>query len=411
MRVADVELVRSRNEDGEFVQMQGRVTSDADPDDAVWFEPFALWFRFPVWCEPYLSGENGDPFLPPLLVLAMKTGEPLSIVGSVDARLHEALPQIQDVLLSFYPRLSRVTIDAPVRPTPLPAPASLGAVGHFFSLGVDSFYSLLKNLRDHPADEMTITHLISVNGFDVTYEGDDGRFPPQLLHNFHRVAAESGKTLLPVSTNIRRVGVRLADWPMLHGAALASVALALGAMFHRVSIAASTTYDKLYPWGSHPVLDPLWSTKTLTFIHDGCEMNTIDKTAIVAASTMALETLRPCAGYGRGYNCGRCEKCLRTMLDLLSLGALERCPTLPDTIDPDALRAGLRPGGPIHVADYQRRLNALREAGSDPVVCRVLEEHLSLGMSPRFSEGTQRAAPKRSLKQRLDDRISRALER
>jgi hypothetical protein len=411
VRVAGIELFRIQNQDGELVQLQGVVASDGDPEDAAWFEPFSLWYRFPVWCEPYLSVENGDPFLPPLLVLAMKTGEPLTLPAPVDARLREALPEIQDVLLSFYPRLSRVAVDTAVRTRPLPATAAGGNVGLFFSMGVDSFYSLLKNVRDHPADARTISHLISVNGFDVTYEGDDGEFPPPLLRNFQRVSDALGTTLLPVSTNIRRFGVRLTDWPMLHGAALASVALALGTLFHRVSIAASTTYDKLYPWGSHPVLDPLWSTETLGFVHDGCELNTIDKTDVVAASPLALETLRPCAGYGRGYNCGRCEKCLRTMLDLLRLDALERCPTLPDAIDPAVLRAGLRPGGPIHVADYQRRLDALRTAGRDPAVCQALEEHLALGMNPRFTAGKPPPAPTVPLRRRLAERVSRALER
>jgi hypothetical protein len=409
VRLAGIELYANR--DGESVQLQGWVESDIDPDDAAWFEPFPLWYRFPSWCEPFLSVENGDPFLPPLLVLAMKTGEPLAIPVPVDPRLLKALPRIQDILLSFYPQLSRSAIDVTARSHSFPTAGAGDAVGLFFSMGVDSFYSLLKNVRDHPAGARTITHLLSVNGFDVTYEGDDGLFPPPLLRNFQRVADSLGKVLLPVSTNIRRVGVRLADWPMLHGAALASVALALGAMFRRVSIAASTTYDKLYPWGSHPVLDPLWSAQTLTFVHDGCELNTIDKTAVVAASPLALETLRPCAGYGRGYNCGRCEKCLRTMLDLLALGALERCPTLPDTIDPDALRDGLRPGGPIHVADYTRRLDALRAASRDPVVCRVLEEHLALGMNPRFTTGTSGVAGKKPLRRRLVDRISHALSR
>lgn len=411
MRVTDIQVSRIQQDADEFAQLQGIVVSDIDPDDAAWFEPFSLWYRFPCWCEPYLSAANGDPFLPPLLVLAMKTGEPLAIPAAVDPRLLASLPRIQDVLLSFYPSLRRVEADVPVRSWTMADHRGDGAVGLFFSMGVDSFYSLLKNVRDRPQDDLTISHLISVNGFDVTYEGADGQFPPLLLENFIRVAGAFHKTLLPVSTNIRRVGVRLADWPMLHGAALASVALALGGLFRRVSIAASTTYDKLYPWGSHPVLDPLWSSTTLTVVHDGCEMNTIDKTDIVAASSVALETLRPCAGYGRGYNCGRCEKCLRTMLDLLRLDALERCPTLPDTIDPELLRNGLRPGGPIHVADYQRRLDALRAADRDPNICAVLEEHLALGMNPRFTAGKPSAKANVSPHRRIVDRVSRVRDR
>jgi hypothetical protein len=113
-------------------------------------------------------------------------------------------------------------------------------------------------------------------------------------------------------------------------------------------------------------------------------MNTSDKTAIVARSSLAMETLRPCAGPSADYNCGRCEKCLRTMLDLTLAGALERSHTLPHEIDPEALRESLRPGGPVHMADFGRRLDALRAAGKAPAVCQALEEHLAEGMAGKW---------------------------
>ena len=407
MRVSEISLVPN----GEQWQLEGVVASDVDPDDAEWFVPFTLWYRFPDWCAPYLDGENGDPFLAALLPLAMQTGERLTIPAPVSPRLLAALPEIQAILACFCPRLSQIEVEAAARDESLPVVAREQGVGLFFSLGVDSFYSLLKNVRDHPTDPKTITHLISVNGFDVTYEGNDGEFPPDLLRNLNRVAAELGKSLLPVSTNVRRVGVRLAPWPMQHGAALASVALALGSCFRRVSIAASTTYDLLYPWGSHPVLDPLWSTETLTFVHDGCEANITAKTALIADSDLVLETLRPCAGHGAGYNCGRCEKCLRTMLDLLIAGKLGRCRTLPDAIDPELLRRTLRPGGRAHMAEYGRRLDALEATGASPLLCEVLREHLSHGMADRFREryglAPTRATPTRGIVDRLLRRTPR----
>jgi len=51
-----------------------------------------------------------------------------------------------------------------------------------------------------------------------------------------------------------------------------------------------------------------------------------------------MDTLRVCwENRGGRYNCGTCEKCLRTMAELYLAGALERCRTLPDRIDIDAL--------------------------------------------------------------------------
>lgn len=285
--------------------------------------------------------------------------------------------------------------------------ASTPGVGLFFSLGVDSWYSLLKNLRDHPGDARGITHLIPVHGIDVPFPAWDERFPPELLTNFQRAARETGKTLIPVVTNVRQVTAPLAPWPTLHGGGLIAVALALGGALRRTHIAASTTYDRLYPWGSHPVLDPLWSTEQLDVVHDGCEMNTIDKTRVIAElnPALVLETIRPCAGYGPGYNCGLCIKCMRTMIDLLHFGYLDQCRTLPHEIDVARLREVLCPSGPVHVADFTRRLNALEAQGIAPDVQAALREHLALGMATKWAGSAQATAGQPSLRQPIINRV------
>jgi hypothetical protein len=245
-----------------------------------------------------------------------------------------------------------------------------------------------------------VTYLISVHGFDAAHDGWDERFPAPLLENFERVAAATGKQLLPVVTNVRRYGARIAPWTLMHGGAMASIALALGDAFRRVLIAASATYSTVQPWGTHPLLDPLWSTERLEFVHDGCELDTIDKTRFIIRSPLALETLRVCPGYGPAYNCGRCMKCLRTMIDLMQVGALDRCPTLPHEIDPEAVRVALRmPVGPVHLAAFRRRLEILEASGGPPALREVLVEHLTQ------TEGG--AIATRPQRRRLVDRLLR----
>ncbi len=374
MRVSEIRVLAT----GDGCELHGRVTSEADPDDADWFDSFALWYRFPTWCLPFLSADNGDPFLAALLLPAMRTGERLFIPAPISSRLLEALPEIQSIYAAFDPRTTRVPVDAGARSESLASDAGGQGVGLFFSMGVDSFYSLLKNQRDHPADEKTVTHVISVHGFDAAHDGWDDAFPPALLKNFAHVARKTGKTLVPVVSNVRQYGARLAPWTMLHGGAMASVALALGGAWRRVMIAASATYDTIYPWGTHPLLDPLWSTEELTVIHDGCELGTIEKTRFVVSSALVLETLRVCPGYGPGYNCGRCMKCMRTMIDLMQAGALQQSQTLPHEIDAELLRNALRmPGGPVHIHNFRRRLQMLAASGARPDLQAVIAEHLA----------------------------------
>jgi len=374
MRVSRIEVVAA----DDACQLQGWVESDAPEDDVDWFEPFSLWYRFPHWCWPYLSADNGDPFLAALLLPAMRTREKLTIPAPISPRLLEALPEIQTIYTQFDPRTARVPVAAEPRRNALPIVDREPWVALFFSMGIDSFYSLLKNQREHPADSATITHLISLHGFDAAHHGWDEMFPPVLLRNFTRVSDDLGKTLVPIVTNVRQVGARLAPWTMMHGAALASVALALGSAIRRLTVASSATYDTIYPWGTHPLLDPLWATETIAVVHDGCEKSAIEKLHDIIVSDLVLQTLRVCPGYGPEYNCGRCNKCMRAMVDLLLAGCLERAQTFPHEIDPTRLRIALRaPTSPVQLANFRKRLAAFDATGLRPDLRQVIAEHIS----------------------------------
>jgi hypothetical protein len=374
MRVSEIEVIAT----DDYAELRARVTSDRAPDDGDRFAPFTLWYRFPPWCHPYLDPDNGDPFLAALLVPAMMGGERLAIPAPVSPRLLGSLPDLQAIYQSFDPRLKRIAVEAASRATTTPA-APGSATGLFLSLGVDSYYSLLKNLREHPDDDDTISHLIPVHGFDVSRDGWDERFPAKMLRNCVRAARETGKTLLPVTTNLRPITRTLARWSLSHGAALASVALALDGLLGTVLIAASTTYDQLYPWGSHPVLDPRWSTEGLTVVHDGCELGRIDKVRYVAASQLVLDTLKVCPY----YNCGKCLKCLPTIIDLMQAGALERAATLPHEVDIDRLGEVFRAyQGHLNVENYARRLAQMDDDEGPSGLRQALTEFLASEAPP-----------------------------
>jgi hypothetical protein len=306
----------------------------------VWGDkPFDLWFRFPAQCRQFLSADNGDPFVAAFLAPAMVLGEGLQLSAPVSARLAKSIPTIQSVFHCWDEKLAKVAVVAPTREQSAVTAGDSGATGLFYSLGVDSSYALFKNFENHPNDEETITHLIVVEGYDV-YLWESYRFPP-MLERMTRVAAQYGKTVLPVTTNLREVTDRIADWVMVyHGAALATVALALGSMFSRVHISASQTYARLIPRGAHPCLDPLWGTETLTFVHDGLEARRIDKIRYIARSPIIVENLRVCATdeVTAAYNCGRCVKCLETMIGLHIAGVLDQSQTFPHEIDIEAVR-------------------------------------------------------------------------
>lgn len=339
-------------------------------------DPFTLWYRFPVELGQYLDRENGDPFVAAFLAPAMVLGESLKIEAKVSPRLMRSAGEIQSLYQNWYPSLSEVQIEAPLS-SPQAIEQAGAATGLFFSLGADSFYSLLKNLRDHADDVDSITHLITVEGFDV-YLWESERYPA-VRSNFERVAQELGKSAVQVATNLRDFSDRVVDWVSLyHGAALASVGLSLQNLFTKMHIASTHTYKNLVPLGSHPLLDSLWSTELLSFIHDGCEANRLEKLSLIARTPIALETLRVCAisEESNVYNCGRCPKCLMTSAGLHILGALETCKTLPASVDVGLLRSILITNTTQRIY-MQELLNGLGTSSEDKAIKAALEHCLA----------------------------------
>ncbi|MBE3145128.1 MAG: hypothetical protein IMZ61_14600 [Planctomycetes bacterium] len=149
-----------------------------------------------------------------------------------------------------------------------------------------------------------------------------------------RFAQSFGKTLIPLSTNHFPFGYRYnLSRNLTQGSALASVALLLG--FSRVYVPAAYSYNQLVPLGSHPLTDPLWSSEGVQIIHEGAEARRVDKVVKIAGSEAALANLRVCFA-DMNINCGRCSKCMRTMIPLALLGASDSpFPPLPS---PKAIR-------------------------------------------------------------------------
>jgi hypothetical protein len=370
MQISDSRVIT----DAAHCELQAKVETDRLP------EPFLLRYRFPAAYSEAISSENGDPFLAALLPSAMALGEPLQISVPVSPKLLHATHQIQAILKCWYPALSQVPIEAVARSQKPPSQANADhQTGLFFSLGVDSFYTLLKNISGHLDHNQAITHLITVHGFDVFFDKWNKGLFPKLLANSLKVADVTEKEVLPVTTNLRDFVDQFTSWGYVsHGAAMASVGLALGPAFQTIYIAASYTYAELYPLGSHPLLDPFWGTESLSFAHDGCEATRVDKHRLLAQSPVALETLRTCTVNSVEYNCGQCHKCLLTMIGLHIVGALEQSKTFPHYIDLQRLAEVLPRGGTYpHGLLYEMHLlNGLGSSETDRAIRAILEDAL-----------------------------------
>jgi len=371
VRVSDVTVASSQR----WCEIQAQVETDASN------RSFPIRYCFPLGLQKLVDAQNGDPFVPALLLPAMRLGEQLEINSPVSRKLLGSVPRIQSIYRRWDPTLSEVAVKSPVRQEQ-PDAGRPRNVGLFFSCGVDSFYSLLKNVKNHAKDDNAIDDLIVVNGFDIFLRRRGDLFA-RLLSNAIRVGRETGKRILPVATNIRDFSDRFVDWAHLyHGAAIASVGLALESVFERIYVAATHYETELFPWGSSPLLDPLWSTESLSFLHDGCDVRRVEKIRSIARSPIVLETLRVCTTHSysdKVYNCGSCSKCLRTMIGLYLAGALGKCRTLPSKIDVLILRNVYTP----RLTFVGELISSLASSEKDSAIRSALEETISGGALSR----------------------------
>jgi len=249
-----------------------------------------LWFRYPNEYYEYLS-ENAYPWIAALLHPAMRIGTALKVEAPASPVLLEGTEKFMEIMHGWSDTYTPVAIHTE---GVVETPSNGQAIGAFFSGGVDSFYTILKNQNSGLPQERKISHLIFVRGFDLDLQDDE--LYGLVSENILGASRELGITLVACSTNIREVVPgKLAQWDMYFGQALASVALGLEKLWKAVYIPAGLAYSGLIPHGSHPLLDPLWSTESTRIIHDGADATRIDKVASqIAQSPVALEHLRVC---------------------------------------------------------------------------------------------------------------------
>lgn len=274
---------------------------------------------------------NPHAFLVACLVPAMRHGEErIAIDETICPELRNGLMTVMRWLEGWY-CLQRQPIH--IEAEPGVRPPRLGReerAGSFLSGGLDSLATLRANRLDFPRDHpRSIKDCLVVYGFDFGgREGVDRQHElfERAVSSLSTIARDAEVTLIPVYTNIRHLDDDVDFWMQeFHGAALAAVAHAASNRLTRVNIASTSKIPRILPWGSHPLLDPNYGSTDLRISHDGLRYSRLEKAGLIAGWDTALENIRVCNENPPDVlNCGRCEKCVRTMLEFLAVGGLSR---------------------------------------------------------------------------------------
>lgn len=311
-----------------------------------------LWFRVPATWPVEM---RGDPFAVAALLLAMRRREPLRIDPAlpVARTLLAGMGELQQVFRLWGPALGQEFTPIPIDATADdPVPLLPDATASFFSGGVDGTHTFL-------TAPFPVSHAVFSRGIDMQL---DNPMWEEAAGRNQRWLAERAVPLIGIASNIRFVGRKFGlGWNTYFGAGLAAMGHALGA--RRVLVAGGHCWRELWPAGSHPLSDPLWSSSRTELVHVGRGQKRWEKLAAIAQAPGAIDLLRVC-WQDKGYNCGRCEKCIRTMV-LLRLLGLES-PSFPPLSD--VALVGRRPNDYSEAVFVREALDLATDRGDREMV-------------------------------------------
>ena len=249
--------------------------------------------------------------------------------------------------------------------------------GVFFSGGIDSIASLRLNRLYYPLEHpQSIQDGLLVYGLEVT----DLEAFNYVKTSLAGLARDAGITLIPVYTNLRDLNLDWVFWMQsFQGAVFSAIAHAFSMRFHTVSISSSHCVCCTHPYGTHPVIDPNYSSSDLHIKHVGCRLSRMDKTKLIAEWDVALKSLRVCNKYElyqpNRLNCGQCEKCFLTMMCFLAIGADYRTAGFAHhDISAELLKKVIKMNSDVEHY-YEELINPLKEKGH-PDLAHVIEVKL-----------------------------------
>jgi len=356
MKIANI-ICSTKNDK---VVLSGQLILDSGKKHDIYFEVDAEF-------ERYLS-KDATPFIPLALPISMRKREDLEVTDA-SSKVISKTSKIMSILKGWNTGFNRITIKSKSAKKSI---RRVSNVGCFFSGGVDSFYTYLKNKKK-------IDFLIFVHGFDISTQNTD--FYKNVQKNIVQISEKEKIKIIRVKTNLRETLEQYFDWDMAHEFGLASVSLFLSRGLGEVYMSCGQTSIGADHHYMTPELDTLWSTETMKVNHYGCTADKIKKLKFLSNFDIVMETLRVCwvNTYGQ-YNCSECEKCFRNMLALYATNSLEKCKTFEKPINTEKLRK-------IKVNPYVLRyfvsvLNVLKMKKDRSQIRYALEEFVTNNRHP-----------------------------
>ncbi len=253
------------------------------------------------------------------------------LVESIDEDLYNCFNRVKKVFKIFHPSLSwegEIIPEKLVKNVPLKTDDKSSNLALLFSGGLDAVCSSICHINSKQL-------LITICGSDIHVKNKHmWNCVKKHVNNYADLYGQSNSFVrsnfaLLHAPRLSKLTPAIKNWwgctsqSLGYTGLTAPICLCSGN--NTLLIASTRTEECPYPYGTHPVIDNALSFAGITVIHDGAEYDRVEKIdAIIKqcnAESLPLPPLRVCWGHDKeGGNCGNCEKCLRTINELLAAG-------------------------------------------------------------------------------------------
>ncbi|MFB8791396.1 MAG: hypothetical protein U7123_21810 [Potamolinea sp.] len=275
-----------------------------------------LWYRLPSQYTSLLTN-SCDPFVVATIFLAMQQGTDLIVHGEVSPSLLQNLAEFQAAWHCWRPQLYQqieITADVEREQDKIDSDQAIAA----FSGGVDASFTMWRHrMKRCSRWQRNIQAGLIIHGFDIPLTQQE--IFNRAFHKSREMLTSLDVELIPIATNFRELPQ---DWEDAFGTAIASCLMLLQGGYNTGLIGSSDPYHSLnLPYGSNPITDSLLSSNTFQIICDGSAFTRLQKVEEIANWEQACTNLRVCWQNSQSdKNCGRCEKCIRTILNFRVMG-------------------------------------------------------------------------------------------
>lgn len=302
-----------------------------------------LWYSVPSEYEDWLTTDVYDAFLVAALYPAMYYNEPIEIEGNVSHRLYfNCTRYVKSIIRYFRDGMTDVDIRVAGFAN---AQKKYHHVGTGFSAGIDSFATFYDHFEKETDSGYKIDSLFF---FNVGSHGGGGDVARRKFHErfnyLKSFPAEVGLPYIPLDSNLFdfyqkywefdagqfcRCSAILVLQRAIDKYYLSSDYSYKETMFFHFN-RATTSFSEL----AETFTNPLLSTEGCEIISDGGQYMRTDKTLLLKDYEPAHRYLNVCVSPQESAgNCGRCHKCIRTLVALDTLGILDRFSKVFDITD------------------------------------------------------------------------------